>query len=114
MKRAILLGLLLCGSALAQDNTKTLTWVPSLTYESGGTFDESQIELYELYCDGEYVQSIANDFSHRYVVGPSLLGYGSHTCGITERVAGIESLLSNTVSFDLGQPTPGAPVLTVE
>lgn len=93
---------------------KTLIWTPALDMTDGTPFDESQIELYPLYCDGQYVMDIPNDFLRRYVVDVDLLGAGDHTCGISERVNGIESVMSNTVDFQLGQRTPNAPTLAVE
>jgi hypothetical protein len=93
---------------------RTLRWVPSLEYVSGGQFDESQIEAYRLYCDGQYITEIPNDFTRAYVVGTALLGAGDHYCGLSEVVDGVESLLSNEVSFSLGYWTPGAPTVTVE
>jgi hypothetical protein len=94
--------------------TRTLTWNPSLSYVSGGSFDESAIEKYALYCDSEFILEFPNDYTRRYVVDVVLLGAGDHVCGVTEFVGGIESLLSNTVAFPLGQRTPGSPTLTVE
>jgi hypothetical protein len=94
--------------------TRTLSWTPGLTYESGGSFDESQIQHYSLYCDGGYIMDIPNDYTRRYTVGTGLLGAGDHTCGVSETVDGIESVMSNTVDFPLGQRTPTAPTLTVE
>jgi hypothetical protein len=116
MKRAIALLLLASITIQAQlvPSSKTLRWAPALEYESGGTFDESQIEHYILYCDGRYARDIPNDFTRQYVVDVDLLGPGDHVCGISEVVAGIESVMSNTVDFPLGQRTPKAPTLTVE
>ena len=101
-------------SAQSVPTSKTLTWLPALDMTDGTPFDESQIELYPLYCDGEYIKDIPNDFTRRYVVDVDLLGPGGHTCGISERVAGIESVMSNTVDFTLGQRQPNAPTLAVE
>ncbi len=117
MKRAICIVLfLLAGAAVAQTvpTERTLRWAPALTYESGGSFDESQITHYSLYCDGAYILDLPNDFTRSYVVGTALLGAGDHTCGVSETVGGIESVMSNTVDFPLGQRTPRAPTLTVE
>lgn len=120
IKTAVVLwfGALLLGmwavKANAAPTDVALTWVPGLTYESGGNFDESQITNYTLYCDGSSQGTFANDYTRRYVVNTALLGAGDHTCGVSETVAGIESVMSNTVSFTLGQPTPTAPTLTVE
>lgn len=94
--------------------SKALVWIPALDMTDGTPFDESQIELYPLYCDGQHILDIPNDFLRRYVVDVDLLGPGSHTCGISERVAGIESVMSDTVVFPLGQRTPNAPTLAVE
>ena len=93
---------------------RVLRWVPGLEYTSGGAFDESQIESYTLYCDGAVVASLPNDFTRSTTVTTELLGAGDHTCGVSETVAGIESVMSNTVDFPLGQRTPTAPTLTVE
>ena len=116
MKRAIAL-LMLAGLTVQAQNVptqRTLSWVPNLSYVSGGTFDESAIEKYVLYCDGSYIMDIPNDYTRRYTVSTGLLGAGDHTCGLSEVVAGIESVMSNTVDFPLGQRTPGAPTLSVE
>jgi hypothetical protein len=75
----------------------------------GTPFDESEIEGYPLYCDGAYVTTISNDFLRSTVLDVALIGPGDHTCGLTEVVDGIESLLSDTVSFPLGRRTPGSP-----
>ena len=93
---------------------RTLRWVPSLEYTSGGTFDESLIQHYSLYCDGAFIMELPNDFTRSFVVSTALLGAGDHTCGLSETVDGIESVMSNTVAFPLGQRTPGAPSLTVD
>jgi hypothetical protein len=116
MKRAMVAALLVGLTVQAQTvpTERTLRWVPSLEYTSGGTFDESQIETYPLYCDGQFITEIPNDFTRYYVVSTALLGAGDHECGVSERVDGIESVLSNTVVFPLGQRTPRAPTLTVD
>ena len=93
---------------------RRLSWVPGLEYTSGGGFDESQIERYVIYCDGVHRIEVPNDFTRGYTVSTDLLGAGDHTCGVSEIVDGIESVLSNTVDFPLGQRTPTAPALTVE
>ncbi len=92
---------------------RLLTWVPSLSYTSGGTFDESTIQHYTLYCDGAKVLDIPNDFTRQYTVTTELLGAGDHFCVLSETVDGIESVASNEVAFPLGQRTPGPPTLTV-
>lgn len=96
---------------------RTLVIEPALSYtpeSGGGTFDETQIEKYPLYCDGRFILDIPNDFTRRYVVDTALLGAGDHTCAVSEVVGGIESVVSATVTFPLGQRTPGTPTLTVE
>lgn len=117
MKRAIVLAglaaLTLDVSGQSVPSTRTLTWVPGLTFESGGSFDESQIQHYSLYCDGQYINDVPNDFTRQYTVSTVLLGAGDHTCGLSETVDGMESVMSNTVTFPLGKPTPKAPVLSL-
>ena len=115
-KLVIIFGALMLSTSIAQTvpTQRDLTWVPGLTYESGGSFDESAIEQYTLYCDGMLILSFPNDYTRRYTVSTGLLGAGDHTCGVSETVAGIESVMSNTVDFPLGQRTPTAPVLTVQ
>lgn len=118
MKRAIVsVGLALLTLDVSSQSvppTRTLTWVPGLTFKSGGSFDEAQIQHYSLYCDGQYVSDVPNDFTRRYTVSTVLLDAGDHTCGLSETVDGIESVMSNTVTFPLGKPTPKAPVLGLE
>jgi hypothetical protein len=111
---ALLSGLTLDVNSQAVPTSKALVWTPALDMTDGTPFDESSIELYPLYCDGQYIKDIPNDFTRRYVVDVDLLGPGDHTCAISERVNGIESLVSNTVDFPLGQRTPNAPTLAVE
>lgn len=111
----VLLGLFaLAADAQTVPPERTLTWVPGLEYESGGTFDESLIQSYNLYCDGAFVFSFSNDFGRSIVVDVVLLGEGDHTCGLSETVDGIESVMSNTVSFPLGRRTPRPPTLSVQ
>jgi hypothetical protein len=118
VKRAMVLAglaaLTLDVSGQSVPTQRTLTWVPGLEYASGGTFDESAIQHYNLYCDGQYVGEVVNDFTRTYVATVGLLGPGDHTCGLSETVDGIESVMSNTVTFPLGKPTPKAPVLTLQ
>lgn len=85
--------------------------MPGLQYEgpNAPTFDESEIQKYTLYCDGTLRLDIANDFTRTLLVDVAMLGPGDHTCGISETVGGIESVLSDTVTFPLGQRTPGRP-----
>lgn len=113
MKRAIaltlLMGLVIQVEGQSVPSAYALTWMPALSMTDGTPFDESQIEGYPLYCDGNYVKTIPNDFTRRTVVDVSILGAGDHTCGLSEIVGGIESVMSDTVSFPLGQRTPGSP-----
>lgn len=83
-------------------------------YEDGTILYESDITHYSLYCDGQHILDKANDYTYNVVVGTAELGAGTHTCGLSETVGGIESVLSNTVSFSLGQRTPTAPTLTIQ
>lgn len=114
--RATALILLATITVDAQDlpTERTLRWVPSLDYTTGGTFDESAIQHYDLYCDGVFTREIPNDFTRSYIATTEEFGAGDHFCVISETVDGIESVASNEVSFPLGQRTPGAPTLTVE
>lgn len=115
--RAILvvMGLLaLTVDAQTVPTERTLSWTPALEYESGGIFDESQIQHYSLYCDGAYIYDIPNDFTRSHLVNTGSLGAGDHTCGMSETVDGIESIMSNTVDFPLGHRTPRAPTVTVD
>lgn len=111
MKRAIVLCLLAGLTVQAQSvpSSYVLTWIPATSMTDGTPFDESEIEGYPLYCDGEYVTTIPNDFTRSAILNVDMLGEGQHTCGLTEVVNGIESLLSDTVTFPLGQRTPGSP-----
>jgi len=88
-----------------------IQFTPGLTFEDGTPLDESQIEKYNLYCDGQFVKEYANDFNRQVYVSIDDIGVGSHSCGLSETVNGIESILSNTMDFPLGQRTPTAPTL---
>ena len=94
-------------------STSVLNWVPGLVYDDGTPLDETAIEKYDLYCNGAHVLSLSNDFTRTYTVSVDLLGAGTHTCALSETVGGLESIVSNTVSFSLGQRRPSAPTLTV-
>jgi hypothetical protein len=86
-----------------------LSWIPGLEYTDGTPLDESSIQHYPLYCDGSFVANIPNDFTRQFYIDVGLLGAGDHTCGISEVVDGIESIMSDTVTFPLGRRTPGRP-----
>jgi hypothetical protein len=113
VKRAIAL-LLLAGLTI-QANTQAvpsayrLTWIPGLSYTDGTPLDESEITHYPLYCGGQHVADIANDFTRAYIVDVTMLGAGDHTCVISEVVGGIESVASDSVTFPLGRRTPSRP-----
>lgn len=114
MKQKVL-GIILLGMLVFQIDAQTvptryiLSWIPALEFTDGTPFDESAIEKYPLYCDGAFVMDIPNDFTRQFIVDVDLLGPGDHTCGISEVVDGLESLLSDTVTFPLGRRTPGSP-----
>lgn len=111
MKRLIAL-LLLAGltvDAQTVPSAYMLSWLPALEMTDGTPFDESAIEHYPLYCDGAFVVNIPNDFTRQFYIDVGLLGAGDHTCGISEVVDGIESVMSDTVTFPLGRRTPGRP-----
>lgn len=93
-------------------STITIEYLPGLSYTDGVPFDESEIERYDLYCDGAHVRPVPNDFTRRLTLTVDDLGPGTHTCGLSETVGGIESVVSDTMSFSLGQRTPSAPTLT--
>lgn len=117
MKRAIPLLLL---AALTFDvqpqalpTSYIVTFVPPTEYVDGTPLNEADIDHYSVYCDGSYIKDVPNDFSRQFTLGlDDRLAPGSHTCGLSDTVAGIESVLSNTKDFPLGQRTPGAPTLT--
>lgn len=90
-----------------------LQWDPSVTYTDGVPFDESEIQHYDLYCDGAHLRQIANDFTRITWVSVDDLGSGDHTCALSETVHGLESVVSNVVSFTLGQRRPNPPTLSV-
>lgn len=117
MKRAIVVVLLAGLTVNAQTFVPTyvdLQFTPGLTYEGSDiAFDESEIEMYHLYCDGAYVRDFPNDFTRTHRVSVDDLGAGSHSCGLSETVGGLESIVGNSLSFDLGQRQPTAPTLTV-
>jgi hypothetical protein len=110
MKRAILpmVVILLLMSLTVQ----TQTVVPSVVeYTDGVPFTESEIEHYDVYCDGAFLKQVPNDFTRSFMVSVDEVGVGDHTCGLSETVGGMESVMSDTKTFPLGQRTPGAPVL---
>jgi hypothetical protein len=113
MKKWAILGSLLASLTLGAQSfvpsAVYLTFTPGLEMTDGSPFDESVIEKYSLYCDGAYVKDYANDFSRQVYVTIDDIGVGSHTCSLSEWVGGLESLVSNTVDFPLGQRTPKAP-----
>lgn len=91
--------------------TVTIGILPPTEFEDGSVLFEQDIETYHLYCDGAYIRDVPNDFTRRFTVTASELGAGTHECALSDRVGGIESVLSNTLSFSLGQRTPKAPTL---
>lgn len=118
MKRAIVLGLLASLTVSLQAQTYVpssvgLQFTPGLAFTDGVPFDESAIETYTLYCDGQHIKDFPNDFTRIVYVTVDELGAGDHTCVVTETVQGIASVNSNPKSFSLGQRTPTAPTLTV-
>jgi hypothetical protein len=89
-----------------------INFTPGLTYEDGVPLLESEIEHYDLYCNGAFLRQVPNDFTRSFLVGVDDLGPGTHACVLSETVAGIESVASDPLSFSLGQRTPSAPTLT--
>jgi hypothetical protein len=118
MKRAILpmVVILLLMSLTVQTQTVvpsvvTISFTPALEYTDGVPFTESEIEHYDVYCDGAFLKQVPNDFTRSFMVSVDEVGVGDHTCGLSETVGGMESVMSDTKTFPLGQRTPGAPVL---
>ncbi len=93
-------------------STVSINFIPGLSYEDGVPLTETEIEHYDLYCDGAFLRQVPNDFTRVFYVGVDELGPGTHTCALSETVAGIESVSSDPISFNLGQRTPSAPTLT--
>ena len=93
-------------------STMTIGFTPGLQYTDGVALNESEITKYDVYCDGAWLRIEPNDFTRTFTVTVDDLGAGDHTCGLSETVGGMESIISDTMSFPLGQRTPGAPTLT--
>lgn len=117
MKRAIAL-LLLAGLTFqvqpqALPTSYIISFEPPTEYVDGTPLNEADIQKYSVYCDGAWIKDVPNDFSRQFTLGlDDGLAPGSHTCGLSDWVGDLESVLSNTKDFPLGQRTPGAPTLT--
>jgi len=96
---------------VACDSGCTLKWQPPTSYTDGTMLIEQDLDFYSFYCDDAHVM----DFDA--IVGTwqadiTFTQSGHYICGLTTTtLKGVESELSNTLTFTKGPRVPRPPVL---
>lgn len=93
------------------DSICTISWVPPTQRTDGTAFDESEIDYYSWYCNGEHLldlDAVMGTWQAEIVFTTP----GTYECALTVvDLGGRESEQSNTKSFIKGVAKPMAPQL---
>lgn len=110
LRRALIaiVGLLAASAAFATGPVVTFTWTAPTANTDGSALAASDIAFYTLTCDGAVYAKPSGNLT-KFVDTSKPFAVGSHSCFITvTNTSGVESMMSNTVSFIVPAP-PNPP-----
>ena len=117
--KILIISLIVCSPLTFAVGEKLFTWTPPTERVDNTPMPESEIDRYNIYCDGDptpvWTQSHMPSGNQTWQAPPGTFALGAHQCyATTVDTEGQESDPSNTVNFTVSPERPKPPTLVVQ